>query len=107
MASTTLGRTECPLRCGHTAAHVKLKTDKPTTAYPYVHCRGCGCQLHTKNEEQGKALLAITRPEALDAAPEPVADTVAPPTPTATPTPMPTPSPTPRRGGGFLFGGPK
>lgn len=104
MASSILGRTGCPIKCGHDAAHVKLKTDKATTAFPYVHCRGCGCQLHTKNEEQAKALLAITRAEVLDAE-QPAADPVAPATPTPAPTPTPTPSPTPRRASGFLFGG--
>ena len=80
MASKILGRTECPLKCGNSPAYVKLKTDKATTAYPYMHCRGCGCQIHTKNEEQAEFLLAITRPEKLDM-----------PTTTAIPTPMPTP----------------
>jgi len=94
MASKILGRTPCPIGCGHSAAHVKIKTDKATEAYPYVHCRGCGAQLHTKNEEQARHLLAITRAEALDTPapppatlPEPVpaADTPAdpPPPPTA------------------------
>lgn len=67
MASDTLGRTSCPLNCGHDAAHVKIKNDKASgKAYPYVHCRGCGCQLHTKNDEQAKYLLTITRKEKLD-----------------------------------------
>lgn len=69
MASEILGRTECPIRCGHTAAHVKRKTDKVGgKAYPYIHCRGCGCQLHIKNEEQESYLKALTRPELLAAA---------------------------------------
>lgn len=68
MASEILGRTECPIKCGHTAAHVKRKTDKQTgTAYPYIHCRGCGCQLHIKNAEQAGYLAQLTRPEKLDA----------------------------------------
>jgi hypothetical protein len=90
MASEILGRTPCPIKCGHDAAHVKRKTDKSTgRAYAYVHCRGCGCQLHAKNEEQENALLAITRKEALDipAAPAPA--------PAATPKPAPIPAPTP------------
>ncbi|MFZ6639214.1 hypothetical protein ACO0LL_05690 [Undibacterium sp. TC4M20W] len=67
MASDILGRTSCPLNCGHDAAHVKIKNDKATgQAYPYVHCRGCGCQLHTKNDEQARHLLKITRKEKLD-----------------------------------------
>lgn len=71
MASEILGRTECPIKCGHTAAHVKRKTDKTTgKAYPYIHCRGCGCQMHIKNEEQEAHLKAITRPEKLDEAPK-------------------------------------
>lgn len=100
MVSKVLGRTPCPIGCGHTAAHVKLKTDKPTAAYPYVHCRGCGIQINCRNDEQAGYLLAITRPEALDAP----LDT--PPTPTPRreeiPPPMPIPMPThvPRR----LFG---
>lgn len=66
MASKTLGRIQCPI-CPHNAAHVKVKTDKTTgTAYPYIHCAGCGCQLHTKNEEQAGYLLGKTRPEKLD-----------------------------------------
>jgi hypothetical protein len=103
MASTTLGRTDCPLRCADPAAHVKLKTDKATTAYPYVHCRGCGCQLHTKNEEQAKALLAITRAAALDTPPAPTADAVAPEIPTPTPTPTTSPTPRQEKGSKFLL----
>jgi len=68
MASKLLGRTVCPLKCGHEAAFVKVKTDKEAgkTAYPYVHCPGhnCGVQLHTRSEGQARSLLAITRPEA-------------------------------------------
>lgn len=68
MASKVLGRTSCPVQCGHDAAHVKLKTDKVSgTAYPYIHCRNCGTQLHTKNDEQASYLLKITRPEKIDA----------------------------------------
>ena len=78
MASQILGRTACPISCGHDAAHVKIKTDKATKAHPYVHCRGCGCQLHTKTDEQAAHLLKRTRPEALDA-------------------PVPAPTPTPRQ----------
>lgn len=64
MASNTLGRVVCPIGCGHNAAQVKIKTDKQSgTAYPYVHCASCGVQLHTKNEEQARLLLAITRKE--------------------------------------------
>jgi hypothetical protein len=65
MASKTLGRIDCPIGCGHKAAQVKLKTDKEEgkTAYPYVHCAGCGIQLHTRNEEQAGHLLRSTRPE--------------------------------------------
>lgn len=65
MASKTLGRVACPIGCGHTAAQVKLKTDKGAdkTAYPYVHCAGCGVQLHTRSEDQAKHLLAVTRAE--------------------------------------------
>jgi hypothetical protein len=65
MASTTLGRVNCPIGCGHTAAQVKLKTDKgeDKTAYPYIHCAGCGIQMHTRNGAQARHLAAITRPE--------------------------------------------
>jgi hypothetical protein len=71
MTSKILGRTTCPIRCGHEAAHVKIKTDKASgTAFPYVHCRACGWQGHTKNEEQAGHLLAITRPEKLDDVPK-------------------------------------
>lgn len=101
MASKILGRIACPISCGHDAAHVKIKTDKATTAHPYVHCRGCGCQLHTKTQEQAEHLLKRTRPEVLDTP-------AAPPTPTPShveapaPTPAaPTPAPTPTRRFGF------
>jgi hypothetical protein len=67
MASNLLGRVSCPIGCGHDAAFVKIKTDKEggKTAFPYVHCPGhnCGIQLHTRNEEQARHLLAMTRPE--------------------------------------------
>jgi len=98
MASKTLGRTACPITCGHDAAHVKIKTDKATTAYPYVHCRNCGAQLHTKTEEQAAYLLKQTRPEALDvpaALPTPTPSPVEP-----APPPVP-PAPPARRFGGF------
>lgn len=83
MASTILGRTDCPIGCADPIAHVKIKTDKATEAFPYIHCRGCGCQLHTKNQEQAAYLLAKTAPAKLDG-PAPVA--VAPP---AAPPPAP------------------
>lgn len=69
MASKTLGRIACPIKCGFEAAHVKLKTDKGEgkTAYPYVHCPSCGFQAHTKDDEQAGFLLAMTRPEKIDA----------------------------------------
>jgi hypothetical protein len=104
MASKILGRTDCPIRCADPIAHVKIKTDKATEAYPYVHCRGCGCQLHTKNEEQARHLLAITRAQALDAP-------TAPPVPTPEPAPAddlpsdpPPPAPAARRGLGAWRG---
>jgi hypothetical protein len=86
MASKTLGRVTCPVGCSHTAAQVKIKTDKgEKTAYPYVHCAGCGVQLHTRSEEQARHLLAMTRPEkgaadvpAAPPAPEPAPDVPAP-----------------------------
>lgn len=82
MASTILGRTDCPIGCADPIAHVKIKTDKATEAFPYIHCRGCGCQLHTKNQEQAAYLLAKTAPAKLDA-PAPLA--VAAPAPAAPP----------------------
>lgn len=64
MASMTLGRVACPIGCGHNAAQVKIKTDKASgTAHPYVHCAGCGLQLHTRNEEQAGHLRKMMRPE--------------------------------------------
>ena len=64
MASKTLGRVPCPIRCGHDAAQVKIKTDKgEKAAHPYVHCAGCGVQLHTRSAGQAEYLMGITRPE--------------------------------------------
>lgn len=108
MASDILGRTPCPIGCGHTAAHVKIKTDKTTEAFPYIHCRGCGIQLHTKNKEQAAYLLKNTRAEALDTPAEPPTPTpkatppAAVPVPVAPPTPTPAPVPEPRSR--FSFG---
>lgn len=100
MASNTLGRVACPIGCGHTAAQVKLKTDKEAgkTAYPYVHCAGCGVQLHTRSADQAKHLLAITRPEkgAQDVP-------AAPPKPEREP--EATPAPVPAKTAPALFGG--
>jgi len=101
MASNTLGRVVCPIGCGHNAAQVKIKTDKPSgTAYPYVHCASCGVQLHTKNEEQARLLLAITRKEkGVDA---PVAAPAAP--PSADPAPVDiNPAPPPKKASSALF----
>ena len=101
MASKNLGRTECPVKCGHTAAFVKVKTDKPSgTAYPYVHCAACGTQLHTRNEDQGRPLLAITRPE--KGAPDAPA---APPSPEPAPVETVTPPPPKKAAGGIFDGG--
>lgn len=103
MASKTLGRVACPIGCGHQAAQVKVKTDKTSgTAYPYIHCAGCGVQLHTRNDEQRDHLLKITRPEkGADPAPS---DEKRPPgveqAPAATPAP-----PAPKKAGGGLFEG--
>jgi hypothetical protein len=101
MASITLGRVVCPIGCGHTAAQVKLKTDKgDKTAYPYVHCAGCGIQMHTRNQQQGEFLLKSARPEK-GAAPEPIKTTPeAPERVEATPIP-----PEPKKPPGGLFGG--
>lgn len=101
MASKTLGRVVCPIQCGHQAAFVKVKTDKETgTAYPYVHCAGCGVQMHTRSQEQAEHLLAITRAEkgaepAQDAQKQPPSDD---PAPVDTPTPPP-----PKKRPGFLL----
>ncbi len=101
MASNTLGRVICPIGCGHNAAQVKIKTDKASgTAYPYVHCAGCGVQLHTRNDEQAKHLLAITRKEkGADPAPAPEA---APPSPESAPVDT-NPPPAPKKAPGALF----
>lgn len=111
MASKTLGRVSCPISCGHTAAQVKIKTDKgEKTAYPYVHCAACGVQLHTRSEDQARALLAMTRPEkgVQDApAPAPAVER-----PAEAPAPAPVaetpPAPAKRAAGLFdgLFGAP-
>ncbi|WP_079214975.1 hypothetical protein [Herbaspirillum robiniae] len=102
MASKVLGRTACPL-CAYDAAHVKLKTDKAEgqAAFPYVHCRDCGTQLHTKNEHQAELLLKKTRAEKLDvpaAAPagQPIELAPADPAPAAVP---------PAAAGRKMFGG--
>lgn len=100
MASSILGRTDCPISCDDPVAHVKIKTDKATEAFPYIHCRGCGCQLHTKNAQQAKHLLAKARPAALSADPAPV-PVPAPAVPEIAPAPPAPPAPAPRRG---LFG---
>lgn len=76
MASKLLGRTRCPL-CDDDKAHVKIKTDKAegSTAYPYIHCRECNWQGHTKGQHQAELLLKKTRPENIPApekAPEPI-----------------------------------
>lgn len=71
MASKLLGRCTCPV-CDDDKAHVKIKTDKGegVEAYPYMHCRECGLQMHTKNRQQAELLLKKTRPEK-GAEPEP------------------------------------
>lgn len=104
MASKNLGRTACPIQCGHTAAFVKIKTDKAEgkAAYPYVHCAGCGTQLHTRSEEQARHLLAITRAEkgaepAQAAQKQPPSDERA---PGSTP-----PPPAPKKPAGGIFAG--
>jgi hypothetical protein len=95
MASKIIGRAPCLLKCGHDAAHVKLKTDKAAgaTAWPYLYCPGCGVMVHTKNREQAAHLAAMTRPEKTDDSPVPVPI----PTPTGNSAPVaePVPEPTP------------
>lgn len=99
MASVTLGRVACPVSCGHTAAQVKLKTDKgEKTAYPYVHCAGCGVQLHTRSTTQAEHLLAITRKEGAPAA------AVAPPSDERGAVDT-NPPPAPKKPAGWLLGG--
>ncbi|MET2990772.1 hypothetical protein [Herbaspirillum seropedicae] len=102
MASKILGRTACPC-CDHDAAHVKLKTDKAEgqTAYPYVHCRDCGIQMHTRTQHQAEHLLKRTRAEKLDQ-PAPA------PEPAPAPAPAPAdlhPAPVPPKPGRQMFGG--
>lgn len=71
MASMTLGRVACPIKCGHLAAHVKLKTDKgEKAAHPYIHCPDCGVQVHARNQSQGDKIRAMMRPEKMDTPPE-------------------------------------
>jgi hypothetical protein len=100
MASKLLGRAVCPLKCGHEAAHVKIKTDKGEgkEAYPYVYCPACGFMGHTKNHQQAAALAALTRPEKTDSPvgvrtptedPGPVVES----DPVAEPVPAPVPAP--------------
>jgi hypothetical protein len=91
----------CPVQCGHQAAQVKVKTDKATgTAHPYVHCAGCGVQLHTRNDEQARHLLAITRAEkGAQDAPE------APPSAEPAPAGSNPPPEAKKPAGGFLLGG--
>ncbi|RFP36150.1 hypothetical protein [Duganella sp. BJB476] len=110
MASKTLGRVVCPIGCGHTAAQVKLKTDKEAgkTAYPYVHCAGCGIQLHTRGDEQAAHLLGMTRPEGAPTTPAGDPLPVIPlPVPMTLPAPPPVP-PAPKKQAkvfdGLLFG---
>lgn len=96
MASNLLGRSRCPF-CDDEKAHVKIKTDKGEgkDAYPYLHCRECGCQLHAKNRHQAELLLKKTRAENIPA-PAPVPD--------PEPAPAPVPAPAPARTGRFLGG---
>lgn len=93
MASKIIGRCSCLLKCGHEAAHVKLKTDKAAgaTAWPYMYCPGCGVMVHTKNREQAAHLAALTRPEKTEESPVPVPI----PTPTGNPAPVAVPEPIP------------
>lgn len=105
MASITLGRVNCPISCGHTAAQVKLKTDKgEKTAHPYIHCAGCGVQVHARNAEQGNYIKTMMRP--VDA-PKPPEEVPAPskpiPAPVARPLPEKTPVAPPGKPAG-LFG---
>lgn len=104
MASKTLGRTACPC-CSYDAAHVKIKTDKEEgkTAHPFVYCRECGIQMHTRTREQAEHLLRKTRAEKLDLpppAPEPAKE----PAPAPAPADLPT-APIPPKSGRPMFGG--
>lgn len=100
MASNLLGRSRCPF-CDDEKAHVKIKTDKGEgkDAYPYLHCRECGCQLHAKNRHQAELLLKKTRAENIPSAPGQTT------TPIPDPDPAPTPAPAPARAGRFSLGG--
>lgn len=103
MASKILGRVPCPVGCGHNAAAVKLKTDKEAgkAAYPYVHCAGCGVQMHTRSEDQARHLLAMTRAEKGAEAP-PKAESAP---PGADPAPVDNPAPqAPKKATAGLFG---
>jgi hypothetical protein len=106
MASITLGRVNCPIGCGHTAAQVKIKTDKGEgkTAFPYIHCAGCGIQVHTRGDEQARHLAKMTRPEK-GAAPQPAPGApAAPPAAERTPGDTSAPPEAKKAPGGFLSG---
>jgi len=92
MASKLLGRTVCPL-CDCDSAHVKIKTDKGEgkEAFPYLHCRECDTQLHTRKQSQAAHLLRKTRPEKTDP-PVPAVVPAAAPAPADDPEPMPPPA---------------
>jgi predicted RNA-binding Zn-ribbon protein involved in translation (DUF1610 family) len=87
MASTLLGRAECP-ECGFHAAHVKISDKEGAKAYR--HCPECGAQYFPRNKQQADNLLSKTRAENLPSDPAPALDT--PPTPTPAPDPQPAPT---------------
>jgi predicted nucleic acid-binding Zn-ribbon protein len=67
MASTSIGRTNCP-ECGFDAAHVKRKDEEGKKAYR--HCPDCGAQYFPRSSGQEKTLLEKVRPSKLDVAAE-------------------------------------
>ena len=88
MASTMVGRTDCP-ECGFEAAHVK-QSEKCV----YRYCPECQSQHHARTERQRADLMAKTR--LIEPSPTPTGAAAAPtPTPTAEPEATPTASPTP------------
>jgi len=84
MASTLLGRAECP-ECGFHAAHVKISDKEGAKAYR--HCPECGAQYFPRNKQQADLLLSKTRAEKTPTDPAPA------PEPTPAPAPEPPPAP--------------
>ncbi len=100
MASKLLGRTVCPI-CDDATAHVKIKTDKEAgkEAFPYIHCRECDIQVHTRKQSQAAHLLRKTRPEKTDTTAPESAPAEQPGAPVHQPAPV-----APAKTGGMLSG---